>query len=705
MRIYKMTATFGKLEHETLVLEPGLNIITAPNEWGKSTWCAFLVAMLYGIDTRTKTTKNALADKERYAPWSGSPMAGRIDLNWNGRDITIERRTKRRIPMGEFQAYETASGLPVAELTAANCGQMLLGVEQTVFRRAGFIRHADLPVTQDEALRRRLNALVTTGDDSGAADRLAANLKDLKNRCRYNRSGLLPQAEAERDALEAKITEMESLDLQIKKLKMRLDDIKSWLKQLYNHQQALAYTKMEADAARVAQARDPLEQTEKELRTLEAACAKLPAREEAERKTRELRSFREQWNAIQMENRMIPPEPQAPQLPNPFTGMTVEAAREMAHKDAQTYTAINGTKAPTILIAVGLFGILAAVGLVYLMAYAFAGVAGVAGLAAFVWGIYEKISIKKQTQNLLEKYGDGNWKHWSEPIREYEQAVEVYETALKEYKDVSGDVEVRLMVLRKKRESLCGQQDPEVLLDFWQQALGQWDAYHNTRREAMRAKSHFEALSAMVKPVEKPTMPDNLTQSEAETARLLSECAMEQQRLQNRLGQYQGRMEILGDREDMLRQMKQVNERIAKLEDTYAALMIAQETLAAARAELQRRFAPRITKRAQELLSRMTDGRYHSLTMSEDFSLQAGAGEEDTVHDAFWRSDGTMDQLYLALRLAVAEELTPDAPLILDDALVRFDDKRMKAAVEILKEMAKGKQVICFTCQGREGNA
>ena len=229
MRIYKMTATFGKLEQATLELKPGLNIITAPNEWGKSTWCAFLVAMLYGLDTRAKTTKTALADKERYAPWSGSPMAGRIDLNWNGRDITIERRTKRRIPLGEFQAYETASGLPVPELTATNCGATLLGVEQSVFRRAGFIRHADLPVTQDEALRRRLNALVTTGDDSGAADRLAEQLKDLKNRCRYNRSGLLPQAEAERSALEEKIGELDNLKHQTQLLESQIGEIKIWL--------------------------------------------------------------------------------------------------------------------------------------------------------------------------------------------------------------------------------------------------------------------------------------------------------------------------------------------------------------------------------------------------------------------------------------------------------------------------------------------
>lgn len=705
MRIYKMTATFGKLEHETLELQPGLNIITAPNEWGKSTWCAFLVAMLYGMDTRAKTTKTALADKERYAPWSGSPMAGRIDLNWNGRDITIERRTKRRVPMGEFQAYETESGLPVTELTAANCGSMLLGVEQTVFRRAGFIKHADLPVTQDEALRRRLNALVTTGDDSGAADRLAASLKELKNKCRYNRSGLLPQAEAQRDALEDKLEELETLEAQSQKLQLRLEEIKNLLQQLYNHQQALAYAKMEADIARVAQARDAMEKTEQELRTLETACAEIPSREEAERKTRELRSLRDQWNIIQQEIRMAPTEPVAPQLTEPFRGMTAEDAWAMVRKDAKTYSTIAGSKDPVILIVVGLFGILAAAGLVYLMAYIFAGIAGVAGLVAVIWGVYEKISMKKQTRKLLEKYGNGNWKHWSDPVQEYQRELEAYHASLKEYKEISSDLEVRLLVLNKKRESLCGSKEPEELLDTWQNALVQWDAYNNTHRDALRARSHFETLNAMVKPVEKPAFHDCLTQSEAETTQLISECAMEQQRLQNRLGQYQGRMELLGNKEELLHQRKRINDRIAKLEDTYAALVIAQETLAAARAELQRRFAPRITKRAQKLLSAMTDGRYHSLTMSEDFSLQAGAGQENTVCDALWRSDGTMDQLYLALRLAVAEELTPDAPLILDDALVRFDDKRMKAAVGILRDMAKDKQVICFTCQGREEEA
>ena len=705
MRIYKMTATFGKLEHETLTLEPGLNIITAPNEWGKSTWCAFLLAMLYGLDTRVKSTKTTLADKERYQPWSGSPMSGRIDLNWNGRDITIERSTKRRVPLGEFQAYETASGLPVEELNAANCGAQLLGVEQTVYRRAGFIRFSDLPVTQDEALRRRLNALVTTGDESGAADRLAAQLKDLRNKCRYNKSGLLPQAEAQLEQLEQKLTELESLDIQSKKLRERIEDVKTWLKQLYNHQQALAYEKQASDAVRVAQARDARLQAEETLNQMETQCASLPPRMETEEKVRELRAFRDQWNAIREEEREAPAQPQKPEMPNPFTGLTAEDARAMAREDAKQLTQLSGGKLPLVLMAVGIVGLLAAGVLVNLSAYAFAALAGVAGLASLFLGVRQYADGKRQTAAIVEKYGTADWKRWTAPIAEYEQAVEDYSEDLKNYQEITSDLEVRLMVLRKRRDSLCGLQEPEEVLEFWQQAQRQWESCEQARREAVLARQHYEALSSMVRPVDKPAFQDNLTQNEAETARLLSECAAEQQRLQNRLGQYQGRMEILGSPQELGLQRKRVADRIARLEETYEALTIALETLSQARASLQRRFAPRITQRAQEILTALTENRYHSLTMGEDFSLQAGAGQEDVLHDAIWRSDGTVDQLYLSLRLAVAEELTPEAPLVLDDALVRFDDARMTQALKILRQMAENKQVICFTCQNREKNA
>jgi uncharacterized protein YhaN len=161
-------------------------------------------------------------------------------------------------------------------------------------------------------------------------------------------------------------------------------------------------------------------------------------------------------------------------------------------------------------------------------------------------------------------------------------------------------------------------------------------------------------------------------------------------------------MEAIGTRAELEQTLTKINSRICKLEQTFVALTVAQEVLQDARQELQRRFAPRIARRAGELMFQMTGGRYDRLSIGEDLSLRAGADREDTLHETLWRSDGTVDQLYLSLRLAVAEELLPRGPLVLDDALVRFDDARLKAAMEILRKEAEYKQVILFTCHSRE---
>ena len=128
MKIKRMTASFGGLEGARLELGPGLNVIQAPNEGGKSTWAGFLKAMLYGIDTRDRDRKGYLADKNRYQPWSGAPMEGELVLTWHGRDITLRRGRQGNSPFGAFSAVYTGTEEPVPGLTGDTCGQLLLGV-------------------------------------------------------------------------------------------------------------------------------------------------------------------------------------------------------------------------------------------------------------------------------------------------------------------------------------------------------------------------------------------------------------------------------------------------------------------------------------------------------------------------------------------------------------------------------------------------
>ena len=140
MIIRSMTADFGRLEGETLELEPGLNVIARPNESGKSTWCAFIRAMLYGIDTSERVKGGFLPDKLRYAPWSGAPMSGTMELEYAGREITLTRWTKSASsPMREFRAVYSGTAEPVPGLTGASAGEALIGAGREIFRRSAFI--------------------------------------------------------------------------------------------------------------------------------------------------------------------------------------------------------------------------------------------------------------------------------------------------------------------------------------------------------------------------------------------------------------------------------------------------------------------------------------------------------------------------------------------------------------------------------------
>ena len=163
MKIKKMTATFGALDHAVLTPGDGLTVVTAPNEGGKSTWAGFLKAMLYGIDTKERDKTGHLADKNRYQPWSGAPMSGELQLEWEGQDITLRRFAAKGSPFGGFEAVYTASGDPVPGLTAANVGETLIGAGREVYLRSAFVGQGSATVTPNGELEARVAALATSG--------------------------------------------------------------------------------------------------------------------------------------------------------------------------------------------------------------------------------------------------------------------------------------------------------------------------------------------------------------------------------------------------------------------------------------------------------------------------------------------------------------------------------------------------------------
>ena len=100
--------------------------------------------MLYGLPTRQS---GPLADKNRYAPWTGEAMQGRMDLDAGGQLWTVLRGTRRvGAPMGDFSCTYTGTSQPVPDITGQNLGETLLGVPREVFQRSAFIGQSALDV-------------------------------------------------------------------------------------------------------------------------------------------------------------------------------------------------------------------------------------------------------------------------------------------------------------------------------------------------------------------------------------------------------------------------------------------------------------------------------------------------------------------------------------------------------------------------------
>ena len=233
MRIKKLTATFGALDNAVLEPGPGLTVIAAPNEAGKSTWAAFWRAMLYGVSTREQSKIGFLADKARYLPWSGAPMSGEARLEWEGEEITLRRSPTKTNPFGKFQAVYTASGDPVPGLTATSAGERLAGVGKEVYLRSAFVGQGGAAIGASQELEARVAALATSGEEDVAYSVVERTLKDWRNRRRLNRAnGLIPQMEEEQSQLDGSLREMADARRRKVKAEQELEQLEARKKEL-----------------------------------------------------------------------------------------------------------------------------------------------------------------------------------------------------------------------------------------------------------------------------------------------------------------------------------------------------------------------------------------------------------------------------------------------------------------------------------------
>ena len=150
--------------------------------------------------------------------------------------------------------------------------------------------------------------------------------------------------------------------------------------------------------------------------------------------------------------------------------------------------------------------------------------------------------------------------------------------------------------------------------------------------------------------------------------------------------------------------IKDINQKIDRLEFEYDSMKIASDCIAEAFSTMQKDFGPMINFRASKIVERLTGGAYKSVMVSESLVPAVSGGVSSDIRPTANLSGGTVDQIYLALRLAVSGVLTSEPlPVLLDDAFAQYDDRRAALALKYLKEQAEGElpQAVLFTCHNR----
>lgn len=136
-----------------------------------------------------------------------------------------------------------------------------------------------------------------------------------------------------------------------------------------------------------------------------------------------------------------------------------------------------------------------------------------------------------------------------------------------------------------------------------------------------------------------------------------------------------------------------------RLEFRKKALQLAEEKLKGAAESLGRQTSGRLNRRASEIFSELTGGRYRGVSVGEKMEITAWDGERNIRADRLSR--GTLEQIYFSVRMAAAELLLEEPmPVLLDDTFAFYDEKRLESVLKWLSSQKR--QVIIFTCHKRE---
>ncbi len=238
MRLIKAYISgFGRLSDFTYNFQDGLNVIEEENGWGKTTFAAFLKAMLFGMEYKRGTVN--LVDRARYMPWKGENFGGALEFELNQKTYRVERSFGKKEVEDEFVLYDLATNIKSCDFTT-NLGEEIWKVDRDSYEKTAFIKLKDTGLLSD-IISGRLGDIEEQEADMAASTKAITVLEKEMKVIKTSRkdSGELGKKKAENQKIEEELRRCNESQKSVEQNEVWIDKEEEKLREISKEEERL----------------------------------------------------------------------------------------------------------------------------------------------------------------------------------------------------------------------------------------------------------------------------------------------------------------------------------------------------------------------------------------------------------------------------------------------------------------------------------
>lgn len=684
---------FGKLKKLVLEFSPGLNIIYGANESGKSTLQVFIKAMLYSLKGGKSSKDGMLPPLKKYRPWSGNDYRGSMVYRLDkGSVFTVERDfDKNSVVLYDSQFNNISNSFSQSREFGPLFALEHIGLNEECFEKTAFIGQMDtrLDSNGNRLLIDRISNIRQTGSEDISLKKAREALKNALIFCvGTDRTSTRP--------LDATISKIN--DLKLKKDKL-LDERENL--SIFNEKAQSIF-----DLKNLVEARKSL------LKYFREVINARKDIEDLKLKKKELAEIHKQLSLMEKEKSMLDSilaekEKEAKGYSKDYFKKEISMKEELIARSIKDEKFMKGGSIAAGLVAV-LALVLGILGKAEFAGYIAALISGIVSVGLFILGAF--------TQKVRTAELESGLDYTLKQAEEYSQKSLKVQSEIKHINEMKEQIDKYSGLLFDRAALVCAA-GPSV------EEIKESLAYINGRIDELYKS--IEHCIDKVSKINTEAIFDNSDCNELMEKILEAPLKEAEVLIEKQMNDLQESVSYLlvkiKEKDAKLKQCESIDLEIesidteieelenakARLEDMGFSLRTALEVLEESGVEIKRNFTPVLSEHLCDIANKITPSRYSDLKVDDNLLLMVKDSEYGNVVNAHALSGGTIDQLYLALRLAlvkVMEKKDESVPVIMDEVFSQFDDERALNAMALLSELSSERQIIFFTCRQREAD-